>query len=119
MDARWQPSLENALRSLAEGRFVIVAHERGADSEGVLVLAAGKATRESLRFLASRSSLPLSVVLTEERLQELRIPPLLPTHDPSALAGRGWLTPVGVRSGANGEVPLATIRALADRRTRP
>ena len=119
MDARWQRNLEKALRSLVEGRFVIAVHEGGPASEGALVLAAGTATRESLGFLGARSHLPFSVVLTEERLRELRIPPLLPANGSSALAGRGWLTPVGVRGEEGDEAPLATIRALADPRTRP
>jgi 3,4-dihydroxy 2-butanone 4-phosphate synthase / GTP cyclohydrolase II len=117
--ARWQPSIETALRSLAEGRFVIAVHEGSPGAEGALVLPAEKATRESLGFLESRSDLPFGVALTEERIRELRIPPLLPANGTPARAGRDWLTPVGARAGAGDEVALATIRALADPRTRP
>jgi 3,4-dihydroxy 2-butanone 4-phosphate synthase/GTP cyclohydrolase II len=117
--AGWQPSIEKALRSLAEGGVVIAVHESGSASEGVLVLAAEKATRESLGFLLSRSTLPLGVALTEERIRELKIPPLLPTHGTPSRAGRDWLTPVSARAGKGDEVALATIRALADPRTRP
>jgi GTP cyclohydrolase II len=116
---QWRPNLEEALRSLTEGRFVIAALAGSPEAEGALVLAAEKATPESLGFLVSRSTLPLGVVLTEERIRELRIPPLLPANGTGALAGRGWLTPVRARAGEGTEAALATIRALADPRTRP
>lgn len=71
-------SLENALDALRAGKPIILVDDEARENEGDLILAAEKATPESINFMIQYGSGIVCVTLTEEQADRLDLPLMVP-----------------------------------------
>jgi 3,4-dihydroxy 2-butanone 4-phosphate synthase/GTP cyclohydrolase II len=66
--------IEEALKDIREGKIVILVDDENRENEGDLTMAAEKVTPEAINFMAKHGRGLICLTLTEERLNELRLP---------------------------------------------
>ncbi|MFB3884355.1 MAG: bifunctional 3,4-dihydroxy-2-butanone-4-phosphate synthase/GTP cyclohydrolase II [Thermodesulfobacteriota bacterium] len=66
--------IEEALKDIREGKMVILVDDEDRENEGDLTMAAEKVTPEAINFMAKYGRGLICLSLTEERLNELRLP---------------------------------------------
>jgi len=66
--------IEEALEDLRQGKMVILVDDEDRENEGDLTMAAEKVTPDSINFMAKYGRGLICLSLTEERLNELRLP---------------------------------------------
>src|SRR5512135_1994018 len=66
--------IEAALEDIRQGKMVILVDDEDRENEGDLTMAAEKATPEAINFMAKYGRGLICLSLTEERLNELRLP---------------------------------------------
>lgn len=118
---RLSPSLKTVLEAFRRGEFVALLDKPDREAEADLLLAAEHATGERINEMISLARGLLTVVVTRQRLRELRIPLLEPEFAmPNAPV---FAMPVdyrhGTTTGASAFDRAVTIRALADPKARP
>ena len=108
--------IEAALDAIRRGQPVVVVDDESRENEGDLILAAEKATTESLAFMIRHTSGVVCVALTGERLAELHVPLMVADNRDSM--GTAFTVTVDYRHGTSTGISAAdraaTIRALAD-----
>lgn len=113
--------VEGAILALREGRMVVLVDDEARESEGVLLLAAEKATPEGVNFMAREARGIICVALTGERLAALHLPPMV--SDPPDSRDVTFCVSVDARAGTTTGISAfdraTTIRVLADPKTRP
>ncbi|MBM4276558.1 MAG: bifunctional 3,4-dihydroxy-2-butanone-4-phosphate synthase/GTP cyclohydrolase II [Deltaproteobacteria bacterium] len=67
-------TIEEALEDIRQGRMVILVDDEDRENEGDLTMAAEKVTPEAINFMAKYGRGLICLSLTEERLNELRLP---------------------------------------------
>ena len=67
-------SVEQAIRDVRDGRFVIVVDDEDRENEGDLTIAAEKITPEAINFMARHGRGLICMPMSEERLKALDIP---------------------------------------------
>lgn len=72
--------IEEALRQIKEGRIVILVDDEDRENEGDLCMAAEKVTPEAINFMAKYGRGLICVTLTEDRADELELPPMVPDN---------------------------------------
>jgi 3,4-dihydroxy 2-butanone 4-phosphate synthase/GTP cyclohydrolase II len=114
-------TVEQAIDDLRAGRFVILVDDEERENEGDLALAAELATPESVNFMARHGRGLICVALTEERCDELDLPPMVARN--TSPFGTAFTVSVEARgkisTGISAADRAATIATLADPRTRP
>lgn len=76
--------VEAALEDLRQGKMVILADDEDRENEGDLTMAAEMVTPEAINFMAKEGRGLICLSLTEERADELELPPwLVKTIHPS------------------------------------
>src|SRR5574341_1605917 len=70
-------TIEEAIRDLHDGKMIIVVDDEDRENEGDLTMAAEKVTPEAINFMASKGRGLICVAVTGQRLDELRIPPMV------------------------------------------
>ncbi len=70
-------TIEEAIRDLRDGKMVIVVDDEDRENEGDLTMAAEKVTPEAINFMASRGRGLICVSVAGDRLDQLRIPPMV------------------------------------------
>jgi len=114
-------AIEAALDDLRAGGMVIVVDDEDRENEGDLIMAAEKATPQSIAFMVRHCSGIICVPLEAARLQELNLPLMAPGEsDPM---GTAFTISVDARSGTTTGISAAdraqTVRALIDPGARP
>ena len=66
--------IEDALKDIREGKIVILVDDEDRENEGDLTMAAEKVTPEAINFMAKYGRGLICLSLTEEKLNELRLP---------------------------------------------
>jgi 3,4-dihydroxy 2-butanone 4-phosphate synthase/GTP cyclohydrolase II len=66
--------VERALAEIRKGRMVILTDDEDRENEGDLVMAAEKATPETINFMATHGRGLICLSLTEERIRRLNLP---------------------------------------------
>ncbi|MCJ7747519.1 MAG: bifunctional 3,4-dihydroxy-2-butanone-4-phosphate synthase/GTP cyclohydrolase II [Desulfobacterales bacterium] len=66
--------IEGALEDIRQGKMVILVDDEDRENEGDLTMAAEKVTPEAINFMAKYGRGLICLSLTEERLNELRLP---------------------------------------------
>jgi 3,4-dihydroxy 2-butanone 4-phosphate synthase/GTP cyclohydrolase II len=66
--------IEGALEDIRQGKIVILVDDEDRENEGDLTMAAEKVTPEAINFMAKYGRGLICLSLTEERLNELRLP---------------------------------------------
>jgi 3,4-dihydroxy 2-butanone 4-phosphate synthase/GTP cyclohydrolase II len=114
-------SIADALVDLAAGKMLIVVDDEDRENEGDLFQATEKVTPESVNFMVTHGRGLICVALSEERADELQLPPMV-AHN-TAVRGTGFSVTVdylhGTTTGISAHDRAKTIRALAERSTRP
>ncbi|MBS3918658.1 MAG: bifunctional 3,4-dihydroxy-2-butanone-4-phosphate synthase/GTP cyclohydrolase II [Deltaproteobacteria bacterium] len=67
-------TIEEALDEIRQGRMIILVDDEDRENEGDLTMAAEKVTPETINFMAKYGRGLICLSLTEERLNELRLP---------------------------------------------
>lgn len=112
--------VEDAIAHLRRGGFVVVLDDARRENEGDLIIAAENMTPAAMTFMRRHTSGVVRVSLPPERLDELRLPLMVMRN--SEPHGSAFTVSVDYRhdttSGVSNADRAATIRALANRRTR-
>jgi len=74
MGVQMVSTIEEALEDIRQGRMVILVDDEDRENEGDLTMAAEKVTPEAVNFMAKYGRGLICLSLTEERLNELRLP---------------------------------------------
>jgi 3,4-dihydroxy 2-butanone 4-phosphate synthase/GTP cyclohydrolase II len=115
--------VEDAIEDIRRGKMVIVADDEDRENEGDLVCAAEAATAEVVNFMAEHGRGLICVALTEERADELDLPPM--TDQSTDPQGTAFTVSVdghrrfGVTTGISAHDRAVTVRLLVDPATRP
>ena len=113
--------IEDAIEDIRAGRMVIVVDDEDRENEGDLTMAAEKVTPEAINFMAAYGRGLVCVPLTGERLDELRLAPMV--VDNTSPFSTAFTVSVdakgrGVTTGISAHDRCETIRALVDPATR-
>ncbi|HET7057519.1 MAG TPA: 3,4-dihydroxy-2-butanone-4-phosphate synthase, partial [Nitrospiraceae bacterium] len=68
-------SIEQAIKDIKRGRFIILVDDEDRENEGDLVMAAEKVTPHAINFMAKHARGLICLALTPERVEELQLPP--------------------------------------------
>ncbi len=113
--------IEEALEEIRKGNLVIVVDDEDRENEGDFIGAAEKATPEMINFMAKYGRGLICVALTEERLRELDLPPMVARN--TAKMGTPFAVSVdavdGTTTGISAHDRARTIQVLIDPRTKP
>jgi 3,4-dihydroxy 2-butanone 4-phosphate synthase/GTP cyclohydrolase II len=66
--------IEEAIRDIRKGKFVILVDDEDRENEGDLVIAAEKVTPQAINFMARYARGLICLTLTPERVEELQLP---------------------------------------------
>ena len=117
-------TIPEAIRDIRRGRMVIVVDDPNRENEGDLVMAAEKVTTESVNFMARHGRGLICVPLLPERLDRLRIDPMVDSQR-EAPPGRDTAFSVsvdarkGTTTGISARDRALTVRALISPDARP
>jgi 3,4-dihydroxy 2-butanone 4-phosphate synthase / GTP cyclohydrolase II len=67
-------SIEDAIRDVKRGKFVVLVDDEDRENEGDLVIAAEKVTPQAINFMARHARGLICLALTPERVEELQLP---------------------------------------------
>jgi 3,4-dihydroxy 2-butanone 4-phosphate synthase / GTP cyclohydrolase II len=67
-------SIEDAIKDIRKGKFIILVDDEDRENEGDLVIAAEKVTPQSVNFMAKHARGLICLALTPERCEELQLP---------------------------------------------
>ncbi|MGH7261406.1 MAG: 3,4-dihydroxy-2-butanone-4-phosphate synthase, partial [Nitrospiraceae bacterium] len=73
-------TIEDAVKEIKKGRFVILVDDEDRENEGDLVMAAEKVMPAAINFMAKHARGLICLSLTSERVQELQLPPQAPEN---------------------------------------
>jgi len=111
-------SIPEAIARVRRGEFVIVADDEGRENEGDLVIAAQFVDAAAVNFMATHGRGLICVAMTGERLDALRLPPMVPPDENSSGFGTAFTVSVEARDGVSTGISAAdrarTIALLAD-----
>src|SRR5438128_9521387 len=114
-------SIADAAADIREGRMIIIVDDEDPQNEGDLVCAAEKVTPEIINFMARHARGLICLPLTEERCDELHLPPQV--VDNTSLLGTAFTVSIEARRGVTTGISAAdratTILTAVDQRTRP
>ena len=113
--------LEEALEDIRQGRMVILVDDEDRENEGDLTMAAEKITPEAINFMAKYGRGLICLSLTDEKLNELRIPMMV--SDNTSRFQTAFTVSVDARKGVTTGISAAdratTILTAIDDRTQP
>lgn len=66
--------IEDAIRDIKKGKFIILVDDEDRENEGDLVIAAEKVTPQAINFMAKHARGLICLALTPERVEELQLP---------------------------------------------
>lgn len=114
-------SIKEAIEDLRRGRFVIVVDDEDRENEGDLIMPAETVTAKAINFLATHGRGLICVSMTGERLEQLRLRPMVDNN--TAKLGTRFTVSVdvlaGTTTGISADDRAATVRALVGIETKP
>src|SRR5215813_7967 len=114
-------SVESAIADIAAGRLVIVTDDENRENEGDLIMAAAKATPETVNMMIRYGSGIVCVPTVEHQLRRLGLGPMVASNRESQLTDFTVSVDAaeGVTTGISAYDRARTIKLLADPATRP
>jgi 3,4-dihydroxy 2-butanone 4-phosphate synthase/GTP cyclohydrolase II len=113
--------IEEAVEAFRDGRMIIVVDDEDRENEGDLTVAAEKVTPDIINFMAKQGRGLICMPMTEERLDELDIPQMVPQN--TAQFQTAFCVSIeakyGTSTGISTADRAATVLAAIDPRTRP
>jgi 3,4-dihydroxy 2-butanone 4-phosphate synthase/GTP cyclohydrolase II len=118
--AREFATIDEAVEDIRAGRMLVVVDDEDRENEGDLLMAADKATPESVNFMAKHGRGIICMPMLGDRLDELQVSMMV--SDNTAPLGTAFTVSVdarrGVTTGTSAYDRAVTIRTLVDPRTR-
>jgi 3,4-dihydroxy 2-butanone 4-phosphate synthase / GTP cyclohydrolase II len=74
-------NIPTAIEAVKNGEMIIIVDDEDRENEGDLMIAAEKATPESINFMAKHGRGLVCLTLTQERAEELRLPMMAPENE--------------------------------------
>jgi 3,4-dihydroxy 2-butanone 4-phosphate synthase/GTP cyclohydrolase II len=114
-------SIEEAVDAIRDGRMIIVVDDEDRENEGDLTIAAEKVTPDIINFMATQGRGLICMPMTEERLEELDIPQMVPQNTAQFQTAfcvsieAKYVTSTGISTADR----AATVLAAIDPKTRP
>jgi 3,4-dihydroxy 2-butanone 4-phosphate synthase/GTP cyclohydrolase II len=116
-------TVEEAIEEFRAGRFLVVVDDEDRENEGDLILPADVVTPDAINFMAMHGRGLICMPMTEERLDALGIPLMVPPSQNTASHGTAFTLSVearrGVSTGISAYDRARTVRVLIDPATRP
>jgi 3,4-dihydroxy 2-butanone 4-phosphate synthase / GTP cyclohydrolase II len=113
--------IPDAIEAIRDGRMIIVVDDEDRENEGDLTIAAEKITPEAINFMAKHGRGLICLPMTEERLDELDLPPITPQN--TARFDTAFCVPIEAKrstsTGISAADRAATVLAAIDASTRP
>jgi 3,4-dihydroxy 2-butanone 4-phosphate synthase/GTP cyclohydrolase II len=114
-------TVEEALEEIRQGRQIVLVDDEDREDEGDLTMAAEKVTSEAINFMTKNGRGIICLALTEERCDELALPPMTPLN--TSNYGTAFTESIDARRGTTTGVSASdratTILTAIDARTRP
>lgn len=114
-------TIEEALDDFREGKIVIVVDDEDRENEGDFIIAAEKITPETVNFMLKHGRGVLCAPITLSRCKELQLDPQVSSN--TSLLGTPFTVTIdkveGCTTGVSTADRAATIKALADRTSKP
>jgi 3,4-dihydroxy 2-butanone 4-phosphate synthase/GTP cyclohydrolase II len=114
-------SIEDAIEAIRDGKMIIVVDDEDRENEGDLTIAAEKITPEVINFMATHGRGLICIPMTEERLEELDIPPMVQQN--TTRFETAFHVPIDAKgatsTGISANDRAATVLTAIDPRTRP
>ena len=98
-------TIPQILEAFRKGDLIILVDDEGRENEGDLVVAAEFATPEAINFMAKHGRGLICLTLTEERLEELKIPMMVQQN--SAQFGTAFTVSIEAREGVTTGISAA------------
>ena len=109
-------TIEEAIEDLKQGKIVIVADDQDRENEGDFIMLAEKATPDAINFMAKHGRGLICVGMTEKRLNELDINPMVQYN--TARMGTRFTVSVdaqhGITTGISSADRAKTVQDLVD-----
>jgi 3,4-dihydroxy 2-butanone 4-phosphate synthase/GTP cyclohydrolase II len=113
--------IEAAVEAFRDGRMIIVVDDEDRENEGDLTIAAEKVTPDVINFMAKEGRGLICMPMTEERLEELDIPQMVPQN--TARFETAFCVSIEAKyvtsTGISAADRAATVLAAIDPKTRP
>ena len=114
-------TIEEAIKEIKKGRFVILVDDEDRENEGDLVMAAERVTPVAINFMAKHARGLICLALTPERVDELHLPPQAPVN--TATFGTAFTVSIDARhnitTGISAADRATTIRTAVDPACKP
>jgi 3,4-dihydroxy-2-butanone 4-phosphate synthase/GTP cyclohydrolase II len=88
-------TIEAAVDELRAGRMIVVVDDEDRENEGDLTMAAEMVTPEAINFMACHGRGLICLAMTEQRADELTLPPMAPTN--TALGGTAFTVSIDAK----------------------
>jgi 3,4-dihydroxy 2-butanone 4-phosphate synthase / GTP cyclohydrolase II len=114
-------AVETAVNALAEGRLILVTDDERRENEGDLVLAASKATPETINFMIRHARGLICVPMLDRHLERLGIADMVPTNRESFRTAFTVSVDAahGITTGISASDRAQTVRTLASPESTP
>ncbi len=110
-------SVEEAIRDIKQGKYLVIVDDEKRENEGDLVIAAEKVSPESVSFMINHARGLLCMPAIGERLDQLNLPPMVDGQN-TAKHGTAFTVSVdytnGTSTGISASDRSATIKAIID-----
>jgi len=112
---------EQAIKSVKEGRLIIIVDDEDRENEGDLMVAAEKVTPDIVNFMAKNGRVLICLPLTRERLEELDLPLMVANNTASFQTAFTISIDVkkGITTGISAHDRAKTVLAAVDPETKP
>ena len=114
-------SVAQAIEDIRAGKLVVVVDDQDRENEGDLTMAADLVTPEAINFMASQGRGLICLALTEDRVEELRLPMM--THDNRSPHGTAFTVSIdaktGISTGISARERAHTIRVSVAPESKP
>ena len=114
-------NIEEAIKDIKEGKFVIIVDDEDRENEGDLAIAAEKVTTEAVNFMVKHARGLVCMPVKGERLDELEIP-MMVSHNTSKFTTAFTVSieaKHGVTTGISAKDRAETIKAVINPETKP
>jgi 3,4-dihydroxy 2-butanone 4-phosphate synthase/GTP cyclohydrolase II len=92
-------AVQEAIETVRAGRMIILVDDEDRENEGDLMLAAEKVTPEAINFMAKHGRGLICLAMTEERADELELPPMVPDTQNKSRFGTAFTISIEARHG--------------------
>ncbi|MFH1638978.1 MAG: 3,4-dihydroxy-2-butanone-4-phosphate synthase, partial [Chloroflexota bacterium] len=114
-------SVDEAIKDIRAGKFVIVVDDENRENEGDLAIAAEKITAEAINFMAVNARGLICMPVIGQRLDELELPLMVQAN--TAKYSTAFTVTVEARRGVSTGISAAdravTVKAILDPKTGP